>query len=86
MSTSRRGRSKRRLAALKKRAEFLEKRIQESPFDLSFDKQELSALRWAIFVLQGISRARSLEGAEELLKSQTSSSQEERKVKENGKP
>lgn len=36
---------------LERRATFLEDRVSSSPFDLSFDKSELSALRQAIEIL-----------------------------------
>jgi hypothetical protein len=49
MSHTRRG----RIASLERRAEWLQKRIAAAKphVDLSYDKAELSALRWAIVVL-----------------------------------
>lgn len=36
------------LNSLNRRAEHLERRIQESTKDLTYDRQELAALKWAI--------------------------------------
>ena len=47
-------RTKTSIRALERRAEFLEKRIENSDRDLSYDKSELGSLRQAIFVLQGV--------------------------------
>ena len=41
-----------RVKSLIKRANYLEKRINSATVDLSYDKQELGALRWAISVIQ----------------------------------
>ena len=39
---------RRRIHALQRRALHLEQRIAASDIDLSYDKQELGALRWAL--------------------------------------
>lgn len=44
-------RAGRKLRVLEKRHNHLAKRINESRHDLSFDKEEASALRWALTVL-----------------------------------
>jgi len=45
---------RRKVKILEKRAAFLKKRIDSSPNkDLSFDKAELGALRWAIAQIVG---------------------------------
>lgn len=41
-----------RLKRLVKRADYLESRVLNSDKELSFDKAEASALRWAIAVIQ----------------------------------
>ena len=41
-----------RLKTLLRRADHLEKRIAESPLDLSYDNAELAALRWAVEELE----------------------------------
>ena len=41
-----------RLKTLTRRADHLAKRIAESPLDLTYDKAELAALRWAIQELE----------------------------------
>ena len=47
------GRLRDRLKVLERRADHLAKRIAESPLDLTYDKAELIALRWAIDELEG---------------------------------
>ena len=43
-----------RIKALERRADHLAKRIAESDIDLSYDRQELGALRWALEHLRDI--------------------------------
>lgn len=45
-------RHRERIKVLERRADHLAKRIAESPLDLTYDKAELSALRWAIRELE----------------------------------
>ena len=40
-----------KLQTLRKRADYLKNRIDKSPFDLSYDKQEYSALVWALSII-----------------------------------
>lgn len=41
-----------RISALKKRRDFLQARINSDGRDLSYDKQECSAINWALSVIQ----------------------------------
>ena len=52
MSKTHKARIYSKLETLERRADFLAKRISTSDTDLSYDKQELSALRWALDVLR----------------------------------
>ena len=44
-------RERRRIAVLQKRRDWLKARIDASPVELSFDKEECSALSWVLSVL-----------------------------------
>jgi hypothetical protein len=52
--TSEVSKARERIKALDRRCDFLAIRVAGSDKDLSFDKQELSALRWAIRELTAI--------------------------------
>ena len=44
-------RERKQIAALQRRRDWLKSRIDASPVDLSFDKEEYSALTWALGVI-----------------------------------
>ena len=46
-----------KIGVLRRRKTFLMHRISEADEDLSYDRQELSALEWAIFELEKIVQA-----------------------------
>lgn len=61
-------RERRKIDFLRKRRDFLKARIEASPIDLTFDKEECSALSWALSVIanagkgsNGISEGQELD-------------------------
>lgn len=51
------------IRCLERRAEYLEERIAASPVDLSYDKAECNAIRWAIDVLKSLYPRGESQGA-----------------------
>ncbi len=47
-----------RLDVLKKRMAYLNKRVSESPIDLTYDKQEASALNWVIRIIEQLMKGK----------------------------